>query len=97
MVLLQLQHFPKILKFFWTLLYFELVGSFLEFSLLMFGLWILKRLPALWVAVNRLVLSHFMLKRIPSLIEFIVVLHIFQSLVESGRKSLDSSSLRADL
>ena len=57
--LLHLQQFPKILKKIWTLLYFELVSSFLDFSLLIFGLWILKSLPALWVTVNRLVLAHF--------------------------------------
>ena len=44
---------------FGPLLYFELVSSFLDFSLLIFGLWILKRLPTLWVTVNRLVLAHF--------------------------------------
>ena len=58
-ILLHLQQFPKILKKFWTLLYFEVVSSFLDLSLLIFGLWILKRLPALWVTVNRLLLAHF--------------------------------------
>ena len=58
-ILLHLQQFPKILKKIWTLLYFELVSSFLDFSLLIFGLWILKRLSALWVTINRLVFAHF--------------------------------------
>ena len=51
----------------WTLLYFELVSYFLDFSLLIFGLWILERLPALWVTVNQLVLAHFNALTIPIL------------------------------
>ena len=51
-VLLQLQQFPKILKKFGTLLYFELVRFPLVFSLFDFGLWILKRLPEVLVAIT---------------------------------------------
>ena len=42
--LLHLQQFPKILKKNWTLLYFELVSSFLDFSLLILAFGFLKRL-----------------------------------------------------
>ena len=51
--LLCLQQFPKILKKFGTPpFFFELVSSLLVFSLLFFGLWILKCLPGILVAIN---------------------------------------------
>ena len=52
---------------------------------------------SLLVAVNWVVFSLSMLKRIPSSIKFIVILQIFQSLVQSGVKSFISFAVAGGL
>ena len=59
-----------------------------------FGLWILERFTALWIAVNRSVFSSLMLERIPSLIELIVVFAYLSRPFESRVKLLDFPPLR---
>ena len=59
-----------------------------------FGLWIMERFPALWIAINRSVFSSLMLERIPSLIELIVVFAYLSKPFESGVKLLDFPPFR---
>ena len=88
--LLRLQQFPKILKNLGPPLFlFELVSSLLVFSLLFFGLWIVKRLSGILVAIDRRVFSHLNDLSDPILSSFFLICKILQSFLVSVGISVD--------